>query len=654
MTTPYSPDTAVTTPDMVALLDDVGAISYLSDSVADTLGYRAADLMGTNVLNLIHVEERARAVVVLAAGQKSLVSEFGHRHRDGSWRRLQVTIEHLPATLGSGCIVYIARDVTGRRQHDERLRLLESVAVHANDAILITDAEPIDLPGPRILYANQAFLRTTGYTLAEVVGQSPRILQGPDTARESRDAIRKALKKWRPIVVQLLNYRKDGSTFWVELSIVPVTDTAGWYTHWVSIQRDITKQRETEQALRIARDDAEAANLAKSQFLSRMSHELRTPLNGILGFAQILQLDPAAVAHRGIADDLYNAGQRLLALINEVLDISRVEAGELPLSMEPVLLAEVVRACLSVVAPMAALRSIETLAEVDAGACVQADRHRLGQVLLNLLSNAVKYNREGGSVAVAAALIGNRVRVEVTDSGPGIPADKANRLFIPFDRLGAETSGVEGTGLGLALTKRLVEAMGGAIGAINRPGRGATFWFELPVAQAPAAVAPVAEGPGHDALPAGSHFVLYIEDNPANYRLIELALAHRPGVRLMAAPLGRQGVELAARLRPDLVLLDLHLPDISGEEVFRQLKAAPGTRDIPVVVLSADAMPDRTRQLRAAGAAEYLTKPLERQCHWSVRVTAASALRLPRPAARRHVGRRRRRWPTPVPRGEPV
>ena len=610
MTFLHKADAPLAQLDIVALLDADGTICSLSGSVAEMLGYRAADLIGTSVLNLIHADDHPAAAAAMTTGQGASVTEFRHWHSDGSLRRLQVAIDHLPAAFGAAKASYIARDVTGWREHDERLRLLESVVTHANDAILITDAEPIDSPGPRILYANPAFLHTTGYTLAEVIGQTPRILQGPGTERAPRDAIRKALKRWRPIVVELLNYRKDGSKFWVELSIVPVTDAAGWYTHWVSIQRDITGRREIEQALRIARDEAEAANLAKSQFLSRMSHELRTPLNGILGFAQILQLDPAAVAHHGIADDLYDAGRRLLALINEVLDISRVEAGELPLSMEPVLLAEVVRASLGVVAPMAALRSIETQAEVFAGACVRADRHRLGQVLLNLLSNAVKYNRQGGSVAVTAVRTGDRVRVEVADTGPGIPADKAGRLFVPFDRLGAETSGVEGTGLGLALTKRLVEAMGGAIGAIDRPGGGATFWFELPTAIAPSVV-PVAQGPGYEAPPPGSHLVLYIEDNPANYRLIELALAHRPGVRLMAAPFGRRGVELAAQIRPDLVLLDLHLPDISGEEVFRQLRDAPGTRGIPVVVLSADATPGRARQLRDAGAADYLTKPLD-------------------------------------------
>ena len=604
--------------DIVALLDAAGRICHTSGSVGVALGYRPEDLAGADVLGLVHPDDTPQvsellAVLRTAAGAGACI-EFRGRHRDGTWRQFQATGEHLPGDFGPARTVFTARDVTGRRQHDERLRLLESVATHANDAILITDAEPIDLPGPLILYANPAFLRTTGYTLAEVVGQSPRILQGPATERAPRDLIRKALKRWKPVVVELLNYRKDGSTFWVELSIVPVADATGWWTHWVSIQRDISGRKQAEDALRAARDEAETANRAKSEFLSRMSHELRTPLNGILGFAQILQLDPSAAPHRAVADDLYDAGKRLLSLINEVLDISRVEAGEMPLSPEPVALAEVVREALNLVAPMADRRAVRTRVEPPTGPCeyVRADRQRLGQVLLNLLSNAVKYNRDGGAVTVTAAPApGGRVRVGVTDTGPGIPADLAGRLFTPFDRLGAEATGVEGTGLGLALSRRLVEAMGGAIGADSEPGRGSTFWFELPAADAPVAAPPDPSHPDLELPPPGRHTVLYVEDNTANFRLIELALAHRPGVRLMAALHGGLGLELAAQHRPDLVLLDLHLPDLPGEEVFRRLRADPATRAIPVVVLSADATPGRVDRLRAAGVADYLTKPLD-------------------------------------------
>ncbi len=603
--------------DLVALLDTYGVIRYLSGPVEESLGVAPDDRVGTSLMALVHPDDRPRVARTFGTLRETPGSgsafECRCRHRDGTWRHFRAALEHLPQGLGPARVVLTAQDVSEERPQGERLRLLESVAVHANDAILITQAEPIDGDGPCILYANPAFLRTTGYTLDEVLGKTPRILQGPDTAREPRDKIRKALKRWRPIVVELLNYRKDGTTFWVELSIVPVADATGYYTHWVSIQRDITDRRRAVEALQAAKDEAEAANHAKSEFLSRMSHELRTPLNAIMGFAQILQLDPAAAPHRPVVDDMFAAGKRLLALINEVLDIARVEAGGVSLSLESVSLVDVVRESLSLLAPLAAKRNIRLDCDPPAvpPVCVMADRQRLGQVLLNLLSNAVKYSRPGDSVGVSGSVAGARVRVRVADTGPGLPPDKMARLFTPFDRLGAEATGVEGTGLGLSLSKRLVEAMGGAMGAECAPGDGCTFWFELPAAAPPAESPPPPAESELAAAPPGSHLVLYVEDNPANVRVVEMALAHRPGVRLMSALQGGLGADLAAQHRPDLVLLDLHLPDLGGEEVLRRLRDDPNTRATPVVVLSADATPRQVARLRAAGASDYLTKPLD-------------------------------------------
>ena len=470
MVHPSLPSPAPPGRDLVALLDTYGVIRYLSGPVAESLGVAPDDRVGTSLMALVHPDDRPRVARTFGALNEApgagSAFECRCRHSDGSWRHFRVALEHLPQGLGPARVVLTAQDVTESRPTGERLRLLESVATHANDAILFTLAEPIDGDGPRILYANPAFLRTTGYTLEEVLGKTPRILQGAGTERAPRDAIRKSLERWRPIVVELLNYRKDGTTFWVELSIVPVADAAGYFTQWVSIQRDITDRRRAVEVLQAAKDEAEAANRAKSEFLSRMSHELRIPLNAIMGFAQILQLDPAATPHRPIIDDVHSAGKRLLSLINEVLDISRVEAGGLTLSPEPVSLIEVVNESLNLLAPLAARRNIRLECEPPAvpPVCVLADRQRLGQVLVNLLSNAVKYSRAGDSVSVSATAAGARVCVRVADTGPGLTPDKVARLFTPFDRLGAEATGVEGTGLGLSLSKRLVEAMDGTMG----------------------------------------------------------------------------------------------------------------------------------------------------------------------------------------------
>jgi CheY-like chemotaxis protein len=303
-----------------------------------------------------------------------------------------------------------------------------------------------------------------------------------------------------------------------------------------------------------------------------------------------------------------------------VLDLSRIEAGRLQLSPDPVLVGDVLREALDLVRPLAAERRVRLAVGADEGASaprrVVADLQRLKQVLLNLLSNAIKYNHEGGGVVLACETAPDeRLRLVVTDTGPGIPADKFARLFTPFERLGAEQSGIEGTGLGLALSQRLVAAMGGTLGVESRPGQGSSFWVELPLAVGDEEAPPPAGGgaavPAPDA-PAGPvRTVLYVEDNLSNLALVRRVLARRPRIALLTAMQGQLGLDLARSHRPALVLLDLHLPDVAGEEVLRTLRAAPETRDVPVVVVSADATPRQVERLLAAGARSYLTKPLD-------------------------------------------
>ncbi len=421
--------------------------------------------------------------------------------------------------------------------------------------------------------------------------------------------------------MELINYRKDGGEFWVELSIVPVADGTGRVTHWVSVQRDITQRKGSEAALNHAKEEAESANLAKSEFLSRMSHELRTPLNAILGFGQILQMQDLPQTQADRVGHIVSAGRHLLGLINEVLDIARIEAGRVELSLEPVGVEEILREALDLIRPLAAERGI-TLHAPDGEhplrlQHVMADRQRFKQVLLNLLSNAVKYNKAGGGVSVelGGCVAGGHLSVRVRDTGLGIPADKIERLFVAFDRLGREHSEIQGTGLGLALSKRLIEAMQGAIGVDSVVGEGATFWLELPCAESPMGRA-ARRGPargGCDAQEplAGLHTILYVEDNLSNLTLVEHLLAERPGIRLITAMQGRLGLDLARKHRPDLILLDLHLPDLPGWDVLAALQADEATSSIPVVIVSADATPRQIEKLMKAGARAYLTKPLE-------------------------------------------
>jgi signal transduction histidine kinase len=378
------------------------------------------------------------------------------------------------------------------------------------------------------------------------------------------------------------------------------------------------KTLDTQHAqLALSREEADRANQAKSEFLSRMSHELRTPLNAILGFAQLLELDDLDVRQRDNVAHIVAGGKHLLDLINEVLEISRIEVGSMSPTIEPVRAAAVVREAIELVGPLASQRQIDLKAELDGGRdlWIAADQQRLKQVLLNLLANAVKYNREGGSVSVRMKKLGGRARILVTDTGMGIPQDQLPRLFTPFERLGAEASGVEGTGLGLVLALRLTEAMSGSLGVESQPWIGSTFHVELPLADAPAHVAreplpPRTTATVHGHGSGDSHRVLYIEDDAANARLMTQLFSDEPRLELMTTMHGKLGIELARQHQPDLVLLDIHLPDLDGDEVLKRLRADTQTRHIPVIAVSADATEEQRSRMTALGAARYLTKPL--------------------------------------------
>ncbi len=360
---------------------------------------------------------------------------------------------------------------------------------------------------------------------------------------------------------------------------------------------------------------AEAANRAKDEFLSRMSHELRTPLNAILGFGQLLEMGSPTPRQRQQVEQILKGGRHLLGLINEVLDLARIESGGLPVSPEPVAVRQACAEVCDLVRPLAERYGIRVETPCAAGPdlFVRADNQRLKQVLLNLVTNGVKYNTARGSVSLTwEELADGRLRLAVRDTGPGIPPEKQRRLFSPFDRLGAEATAVEGTGLGLVLSKRLTEAMGGTLSLVSTVGRGTTVLVDLPRAAAP--VPAVRRRPTPLPAPAagpGRWTVLYIEDNPANLGLMEDILAFRPGVHLLSAMQGAAGLELARQHRPDLILLDVHLPDMPGDEVLRRLQADPRLRETPVVVISADATDHQVERLRAAGAWDYLTKPVE-------------------------------------------
>ena len=475
---------------------------------------------------------------------------------------------------------------------------------------------------------NQRWLDYTGQTLEQSLHTPWSTRLHPDDYARCNANFERAFRQRLPYDIEFRVRCADGSFAWVADTGIPRFDAQGTFEGFISYGWDITARKAAEGALIAAKDEAERANRAKSQFLSRMSHELRTPMNAILGFGQLLEADadePLRPGQRARVQEMLRGGRHLLSLINEVLDLARIEAGTLQLDLQPVALDPLVDECQRLVQPVARERGIALSVQTppEGAGHVLADPTRLRQVLLNLLSNAIKYNRQGGSVVLRCSPDPDgRVRVAISDCGPGISAAQQERLFTAFERLDADRSAVEGAGIGLALSKWLVDLMHGTIGVHSELGIGSTFWVLLnpaapAVADAPAAPADPAALPAPDARtpasPGQRQTVLYIEDNTVNQLLMEGMLAQRPGIRLLVAGLPGTGLAMALQARPDLVLLDIQLPEMSGFEVLARLRAQPATRDIPVIAVSANAMPDDVAEARRAGFDAYLTKPLELQ-----------------------------------------
>ena len=492
--------------------------------------------------------------------------------------------------------------------------VIATLADHTNDAIVITEAEPVRAQGPIIVWVNNAFTRMTGFTAEEVIGKTPRILQRDDVDPEARQRIYERLSKWQIARETLKNYRKDGTPFWVELNIRPVADEAGWYHYWVAVQRDVTNQVIQTQALQLALEEAKVAEESQALFLSTMSHELRTPLNGVLGSAQLIPLLGTLNSEQQHAlQRIHESGAVLLRLIENILDLSRLRAGMSDIRLAPCDIRKLVDQALSVVQVEADRKELEIFKSFSPNVVGRfvTDERRLLQILVNLIGNSVKFTDEGSIKVKVKWLTTGQLEINVQDTGQGVPLEHRERIFQPFVQLQSGlTRTHEGAGLGLAVSRHFARELGGDLSLESKVGVGSTFTLTIPVEKALSDDKDCANN--LQSFENRSSFrVLIVEDNAVNREIIEQAF-RLSGWVVSSINDGGGTFEEIESFHPDLLILDRHLPTMNGDDVIRKIRLRSDfMATIPIIALTADATADARSSMLSAGASEFFSKPAD-------------------------------------------
>jgi PAS domain S-box-containing protein len=632
--------------------DAQGVIQIFNLGAECMLGYKAEDVVNKMTpatmsdpqeLIVRAAKLTEEAGVVISPGFEALafkasrgiedIYDLTYIRKDGSHFPVTVSVTAL-RNIDNEIIGYlsIGTDNTARKKVEAAQALLDQKLrdqqfytrslIESNiDALMTTD------PSGMISDVNHQMELLTGCTRDELIG-SPFKNYFTDPER-AETGIAQVLREGKVTDYELTAHARDGKQTVVSYNATTFHDRERKLQGVFAAARDVTERKQIERTLQEnyielenAKAAAEKANLAKSEFLSSMSHELRTPLNAVLGFAQLMASDtpPPSKPQKQSIDQILQAGWYLLRLINEILDLAMIESGKVTLSQEAMSLADVLHDCQAMIEPQAQKRGIRmTFPHFDNMYYVHADRTRVKQVMINLLANAIKYNSKGGAVIVECKMSSeNRVRVSVTDTGAGMAPEQLAQLFQPFNRLGQAASGEEGTGIGLVVTKQLVELMGGVIGVSSTVGMGSVFWVELAATSAPVLAYDNSSELSIDGRTDAATrtleprpTLLYVEDNPANLALVEQLIARRGDLKLLTAIDGHLGVQLARTYQPDVILMDINLPGISGFDALEILRRDPATAHIPVMALSANAVPRDIARGLEAGFFRYLTKPIK-------------------------------------------
>lgn len=613
------------------VIDRDGLIETFNIAAENIFGYRKEEVLGHDVSVLLPENERSHHKGYVRHSNLhsyriiNQARDLWGRRKDGSLFAMELNVAPLDQR-GERRFIGIFRDVTERRLAEEKVQHSEQrfrdFADSASDWIWETDS---DL---RLIFISERFFDLSGIEPKAILGKSRHEFAieqsvGTGLTRDEWDAHHADMLAHR----QFRDFRygikrPDGNDIYFSLNGKPVFDDNENFIGYRGTGTDITALTAASAELKKAKDEAESANRAKSEFLSSMSHELRTPLNAVLGFGQLLESDPSdplTPSQKESITHILSSGEHLLGLINDVLDLAKIESGNIRMTLEPVDPVGIVHACLTMANTMGNPRDIQVLNRCDKSTLlpIYGDRIRLKQILLNFLSNAVKYNNDSGFVTLTTLLTDDGfLNFTITDTGPGIPENQQAHMFEAFNRLGHEDSKVEGTGIGLVITKELITQMKGRLGFESKPGHGSSFWFEIPLATSDQKKSLGAEEQiQEDATPSVvdssvAQTVLYVEDNHANFMLMEKIFNRFPHLELLRTETAEAGIMLAEDIKPALILMDITLPGMSGQEALAVLRKSEKTRDIPIVAVSANAMPRDVKEGLAAGFDDYLTKPV--------------------------------------------